>query len=675
VALYHLFSLLSVFLGLSLCVFFLTKRRRNGWAEFLSLNLVLIAWQLGKFLLNVENIENKGFWAFVSFVGATGVYPIFYRLFRKIAMARSKLVMEVEVFCWISALFFILCEASGVLTKGYRETSLGLYHIPDTLYYVYVFVYAGTMILALNLLLPIRFRSKGELYYQSWAVFLSGAIGYFMGVLEFYNILRSPIFMLPNLSPLIWGLLLYGSIFRFNLWDVRWSLRLVVIESVRWLGVPLIIFLSILAKNWSIERYPALYHPWGIFFQSVILAVWILLLIHVLEKRKGKMLIGVDSRSRFLGNLKKELHVSMSLGSIALKLEEHLKEYDQLDLVNLVIYEFRIGHPARSDWIYKPVSNKLLRPHSTIPTTSLNELIWNLRMRELSSKEKNQTLSKIRFLRRNHLIWEVPLQLEDRVFGTMFLRCGKMSLGRLESHSVLLQEVSGLVSEVLAQKKILFDYSRSEHLSKAGELTATLAHEIKNPLGSLYSALQLLAEEHKDSVLASMMLEDVQRLQELVEQFLAFARPFIVNKTEVKIVNWLGKWQQKSDPHGEQTLLKMDVSTDFIIHTDARAMEHIITNLWQNACRHKSSSKVRMHLGLEEHVWFIDVIDDGEGISPSKLDMLFEPFFTTSAQGTGLGLAFSYKLALQLDLNLKYMRLMHTEMNKEVTVFRLSGGV
>ena len=187
-------------------------------------------------------------------------------------------------------------------------------------------------------------------------------------------------------------------------------------------------------------------------------------------------------------------------------------------------------------------------------------------------------------------------------------------------------------------------------LASLGRLTASIAHEIRNPLSAINHAAQLLNEStltDADNKLTQIITSQVQRLDTVVGNVLDLSRQ---NTSEPDIINlnhWLTNFKQEFITNRELAdhQLALEFTFDNIeILFDASHLDQVMNNLCNNALLHSKKPAdqtiIRLVAGCDkEHEQpYLDVIDNGPGISPEQVEQIFDPFFTTSPKGTGLGL-------------------------------------
>jgi len=194
---------------------------------------------------------------------------------------------------------------------------------------------------------------------------------------------------------------------------------------------------------------------------------------------------------------------------------------------------------------------------------------------------------------------------------------------------------------------------KRERLAALGELSAIVAHEVRNPLGVIYNAVttlrRLLKVEGDPAMLLDILSEESDRLNRIVADLLDFTRPRdpILQQEDVGRVlqDALEAARGLAGPDAQTVSFRVEVDPDLPpVHMDRRLIRQALINVAVNAIHAMPQGgevKVRGHRELHDnrdHVR-IDVSDKGMGIPTELLHRVFEPFFTTKAQGTGLGLA------------------------------------
>lgn len=198
-----------------------------------------------------------------------------------------------------------------------------------------------------------------------------------------------------------------------------------------------------------------------------------------------------------------------------------------------------------------------------------------------------------------------------------------------------------------------------EHLARIGRLAAVLAHEIRNPLGTIKGFTQL-AIERADAPTAELLdpvLGEAQRLERLVSDLLAYGRPPKPSKRAVFWPEVAGELEQHVRTLAGGRRIQFTTTRDPIqFTTDLDLLRQILLNALRNAIdavAERPSPEVRVSLFVDKGQMTITMSDNGPGLSPDVAARLFEPFFSTKASGTGLGLAISAQLARMLSARLE----------------------
>ncbi len=179
-------------------------------------------------------------------------------------------------------------------------------------------------------------------------------------------------------------------------------------------------------------------------------------------------------------------------------------------------------------------------------------------------------------------------------------------------------------------------------------VSADLAHELRNPLASISGAVQFLNEGRRDPDLLNLLSEETQRLTNLVNDFLFFARPAEAPREIVNVSDMLETlvMHQKHDRE-----LVTEIPEGITVIANRAFAEIALTNIIQNATE-ASRSKIRIALRKMKREIAIDVEDDGIGVPKEAEDKIFEPFYTTKTHGTGLGLAIAYRIVTSFGGNI-----------------------
>jgi len=208
----------------------------------------------------------------------------------------------------------------------------------------------------------------------------------------------------------------------------------------------------------------------------------------------------------------------------------------------------------------------------------------------------------------------------------------------------------------LVRQRALLLQSELEHLAQLGRMAAVLAHEIRNPLGTIKGFAQLIEEQLPDSQrpLVSPIVGEAGRLERLVNDLLAYGRPRqpVVSRVALRpLLEQAVELQRRSAGQADILWQLECIPPEAEIETDPDFLQQILANLLRNAAEAAADGgrpAVTVIARAAGRSVLIEVRDNGPGFTQEALQRGFEPFFTTKSAGTGLGLAISRRLAQSL---------------------------
>ena len=212
--------------------------------------------------------------------------------------------------------------------------------------------------------------------------------------------------------------------------------------------------------------------------------------------------------------------------------------------------------------------------------------------------------------------------------------------------------------EVQALQKAL---ARSQRLASIGSLAAGVAHEIRNPLSSIKGFATYFRERYshipEDREVSSIMIQEVDRLNRVVSQLLAFAKPVSITKKPVPISevihNTLKLMERQSNDR------QIDIETKIqpglpLIPMDPDQMSQVLLNLLLNSAEAMArGGRIVISATLNQDRLILQISDNGSGIAETDLSQIFDLYFTTKTSGTGLGLAIVHNIVEAHDGDIK----------------------
>jgi two-component system NtrC family sensor kinase len=258
----------------------------------------------------------------------------------------------------------------------------------------------------------------------------------------------------------------------------------------------------------------------------------------------------------------------------------------------------------------------------------------------------------------------LPLNSKDRLIGIL-------NLGLREGKEMYSQEDVEVLSTLANQTAIAIENARlyenlkqsqsiirrADRLSSLGMLTAGLAHEIRNPLVAIRTFTQLLPERYQDQefreMFQSLAMKEVDRICELVNDLLSFARPSTPNVSAQDVNEIVGNIARILQSQAKEKDVKIGLHMAAKlpkIFIDKEQIKQVCMNLILNAIQsieNGGSVEIGTHLyGENGSARFvqIEVRDSGIGIPEKDIENIFNPFFTTKKDGSGLGLSISHQI-------------------------------
>jgi signal transduction histidine kinase len=224
----------------------------------------------------------------------------------------------------------------------------------------------------------------------------------------------------------------------------------------------------------------------------------------------------------------------------------------------------------------------------------------------------------------------------------------------------LLESLAFQVAVVIDNSHESLKLQERARLALLGQMAAGLAHEVKNPLGAIKGAAQLLSDspgraDGDSAEFLRIILEEVERLDRVVGSVLTYARPITEQTAPIDVNSVVRRTLEVlSTEHGPNVVVKTEFAEGLpSVRGDAEHLRQVLINLVHNAIQAMDGrGSVEVSTSLRDTAFrdadspavVISVRDQGPGISEPVRESLFVPFFTTKATGTGLGLAISERL-------------------------------
>jgi len=227
----------------------------------------------------------------------------------------------------------------------------------------------------------------------------------------------------------------------------------------------------------------------------------------------------------------------------------------------------------------------------------------------------------------------------------------------------MLGEPAGVIinfKDLTAMKRMEAALNKADRLAALGELSARMAHEIRNPLAAMSGSVQLLSERgtiaENDRRLLDIVVREADRLNILITDFLAYARPASPDKKRIELCplcEEICTLLASDSRFGQVSTINL-VPDQIFVRADVNQLRQVLLNLLHNAAAAMpDGGRIEIGARLQQNgadgsrrtpAAVITVTDSGTGISAEAAAHLFEPFWTTKPDGSGLGLAITYRI-------------------------------
>jgi signal transduction histidine kinase len=270
----------------------------------------------------------------------------------------------------------------------------------------------------------------------------------------------------------------------------------------------------------------------------------------------------------------------------------------------------------------------------------------------------------------------LPLTADEQLLGLLSIRDDRLREAYSTDELDLIKGVAGQIAVAMQSSRLFQALAERDRLAVLGQMSAGLAHEIRNPLGAIKGAAQYLRadpeegveengdgehdKEHPGQVPPEMaefldiIIEEVDRLNRVVSQFLDYARPDHGQREQLQINDVVRRSVQILGTPVENVDLRLDFDERLpTTKANPEQLHQVFLNLGYNALQAMKDGGGRLTVstrtlrrGRPRITWIeVSFKDTGEGISRESLRSIFVPFFTTKSGGTGLGLPISQRIA------------------------------
>lgn len=269
-------------------------------------------------------------------------------------------------------------------------------------------------------------------------------------------------------------------------------------------------------------------------------------------------------------------------------------------------------------------------------------------------------------------LYELPPTLKTQLKHWLKSPQQRLPSFKIENSSIDIQaNFSALNSEeeiliFLENNQKLSARAQEIKLASLGRLTASIAHEIRNPLSAISHSAQLLKEspqlDEGDKKLSHIIEKHCKRVNQVIENVLQLSRRSTPTPDTLNLQDWLRQFiDDYKSTRQSCNIALITPSQECLTTVDFSQLQQVLTNLVDNGLRYsqQNTGQPKLTLLLDNdsvnQLPYLDIIDEGKGINEQQRNHLFEPFYTTEAQGTGLGLFIAREMCEANQIRIHYL--------------------
>lgn len=538
--------------------------------------------------------------------------------------------------------------------------SLGVLFLPNQFYWfkhgtnifsVLVVSYAFVLLYQNLRKVPFGFHERKRQKY----LIIGGIISVLMLISDRLSQEGIPLPALGNVFLMIYLYFIYHIITRRKILDIE---DLTAKGVLLFVVAAILTFIYVVLVSWV--EGPALF-----IFNTFIASFVILILFEPIKSLTEKMTYNVLLKGRLkteqkLENIRNTLIETTDLRDLTDEVLLGLKDSLRITRADFFILDqegikFKLAHSLESDPSKIKITEvpihhefpKYLQRRFPFPAST--HFIHREILESGNQSHKERLIQTLEMFERLNAECAIPFILEKKLLGFCSFINEKDETPYALNELNLLIPLSKQIAYALNNLEIYDRIRERDRLATLGEMSAGLAHEIKNPLGAIKGAAQYLEPSESNTTqheFLKIIIDEVDRLNKVVTQFLNYAKPFHENWVETNLDDLIKKTIQIASanmPPQINVLYKEDSLPP--LKVDPEQLNQVFLNLFLNSIQAmpKGGDLKITTKNLKNQIHIV-VEDTGEGIPPENMKHLFIPFFTTKERGTGLGLPICQKI-------------------------------
>jgi signal transduction histidine kinase len=646
------------------------------WAIF---NIAVGIWGFGALLVSISKDKESAFlyWK-LAHVGIIFI-PILY--FHVSVVFCNLLNKKILFLLYVIFSLFLLSNISNMLfQKNLRFVFSSFYYIkPTILYYVFFCIWALIALAGILNYVFSYYRFTGIKKIQIKYFIFATIFGFSGGLMNFLPVFHIDIFPYGNLLVPLFPIVVTYAILRYRLMDINLIIKKGMVYSIS-AGILTSFFVVLVITMTKFLSDEA-----GIasFTITIIAALIIAVLFNPLKnriqllidktfyKRTYDYYTTIQKVSRELASMFEINKIFSFIGNII---------FSTLGLSNIYILSADSG--ADYKVVYhmsykgekkdgKTRNEKVMLErdgdNKHVPRFNINPDFINILRHsddvvikdelpgvvEIFGKETIERIEKTMESYNGEVI--VPVFVDNKLSVLMML--GEKLSGDIFTREDinLLVTISNQTAVALKNARLYAEKLGADRFASMGLMSATFAHEIRNPLTSIKTFAQLLPEKYKDDefreVFSKVVIDDIERINRLIKDLLSFSDEksltFKENFDVISLMDGvLNNLKTKLNLEDRKIYVeKIYKSVKIILSGDSKKLKQAFINIITNACQAIGESGT-LKITITPNGKYVDIMinDTGSGISQEDIEKIFDPFYTTSPMGMGLGLAISKKI-------------------------------
>ncbi len=669
----NLFSISGLFLAIIcfILVFIILKygktRLHRVWVLF---NIAVGIWGIGAFFIGWATTEKVAlFWLRIAHIGVI-LIPVFFLhvIFLLCGISRKKMLVATyfqgTIFLLLSMSNLFLSRMQFVFDSFYFSRSEGL------LYPFFFIIWMSIISYSLFELVKTYWQSHGLKRNRIRFFLLGTTVGFSGGIMNFFPHFGILIYPFGNFTISLYCIIVTYAILRHHLMDISFVFKRTAAYS---LSAGLLTALFVVLVMTATNLLSTFMHV-DSFKISIIAAIIIAILFNPLRNKIQKLIDKLFYKKSY-DYYATIQHVSSTLASMFNS--ENIFKFISDTIYGVMGLKSVHLLTAASGGAYEVAYQRsLLQDNAAETKEDRAEGKVNINRSSGIVKffnKSNEVLIKDEMARLEEIIGmegikKIEKELEtfngeavvpvfiDRKLTVLQILGSKLSGDMFSSEDIsLLKTISDQAAIALKNAELYKDKLHTERLASIGMMSATFAHEIRNPLTSLKTFAQLMPEKYNDEefrdTFSRIVVGDIKKIDDLIRDLLDFSvrkkatRMNNFNLTELvdEVVDYV---KEKLEFEKSKIVVEKKYNGKAInMSGDTVKLKRALDNIMINGCQ-AMQGEGTLKIGIKENVKNVDVeiTDTGEGIHPEDLSKIFDPFVTKKEMGVGLGLAISKRI-------------------------------